>query len=116
MVEALKDDGIGLKEEVEDGVCNGKVKAGEQNDRFVNNHMDWTHEGHSHHLPSALLFELDSCEYIGVCRLLPHASCSLLQDDWSVGLGEEAQEDERGSSDNQADPERPPPRNDGDKA
>ena len=116
MVKTLENNRVRLEEEVEYSVCDGKVEAGEQDDGFVNDHMDWSHESNSHHLSSALLLELDSCEYIRVCRLLPHAICSLLQDDWTVGLWEETEEGERGSSDYQADPERPPPRDDGDKA
>ena len=78
--------------------------------------MDWAHEGDSHHLSSAFLLEFDSCEYIEIARFFSNAFRSRLQDNWSIGLGKETQEGERGSSENQANPKRPPPRNDGDKA
>ena len=115
MIKTLENDWVCLEEEVKYSVGERKVEAGEENNGLSNNHMDWSHESNGHHLSNALLLELDSCKYIRICRV-PYALCSFFQDDRSVGLWKETEEDERGSSDDEADPKRPPPRSDGDKA
>ena len=116
VIQSLEDDRVGLKKKVIYSVRDGKVEADEENDGFVNGHTDRSHKSDRYHLPSAFLFELDSCEYIDIFRFFAHTFCSLLQDDWSISLGHETDGYKRGSNINQTDPKRPPPRNDGDKA
>ena len=116
MIGALEDNGVGFEEEVEDGVGEGGVQAGKEDDGLEGDHIEWPHQGHRDHLLGALLLELDGGEDVWVAGFLAEAFGAFFEDDWAIGFGQEAEDNETEACDYEGDPKGPAPGYRGDEA
>ncbi|KAB8437333.1 hypothetical protein FH972_025013 [Carpinus fangiana] len=90
-VDGWEDDGEGLEKDVHNGVDEGEVEAGEDDDGLEEEHAKGAAQEDSHQLAHSGFLEVQRSPYVRSGRLPADFASAALQDDGCIGLWEECQ-------------------------